>query len=110
MKKFLALLLAAFMLTSLCACSSEKEKVDDDVRGEIISGNYATDEDEEKDETETSSQAEKEPSFSLGAATKNTYKNDFLNLSATLPDNWVFYTDEEILVQITKGVNLNERI
>lgn len=37
------------------------------------------------------------PAFSMGEVSGNTYSNSFLGLSCTLPDHWVFYTEEEIL-------------
>lgn len=40
---------------------------------------------------------EKGPEFSLGKTENSTYKNDFLGISCTLPADWVFYTDEQIL-------------
>ncbi len=33
----------------------------------------------------------------MGDAVSNTYKNDFLGISCTLPSEWVFYTDKQIL-------------
>lgn len=72
MKKFLCILLSVLLTMSLWACSS-----DEDVRGEITT-----------DPTD--------PQFSLGTTANNTYKNDYLGLSCTLPSDWVFYTDEQI--------------
>lgn len=84
MKKVLCLFLAVIILVSLCGCFGNKT---DDVRGEIVSGNGS----------ESIEQNEKEPKFSLGKATNNTYKNEFLGISCTLPAEWVFYTDKQIL-------------
>lgn len=72
MKKVLCILLAALLTMSLCACSSGE-----DIRGDIT-----------PDPTD--------PQFSLGQTANNTYKNDFLGLSCSLPSDWVFYTDEQI--------------
>lgn len=74
MKKSVCLLLAALMLVALFGCGT------DHIRGEIVGG----------DETPS------EPEFSLGTTTGKTYKNDFLGISCTLPDGWVFYTDAQI--------------
>lgn len=74
MKKFLALLLAAVMVLGLCGC------VQEDVRGDIYDG-----------------ETESEPEFSLGKTSNNIYKNDFLGLSCSLPSDWQFYSDEQIL-------------
>lgn len=76
MKKLLCLFMAIIMLTGLCGCLDNQ-----DVRGEINSGG----------------QEEEESKFSLGQTADNTYKNDYLGISCTLPSDWVFYTDEEIL-------------
>ncbi|MBR4949210.1 MAG: hypothetical protein IKZ25_00380 [Clostridia bacterium] len=81
MKKFLCLFLAVVLLASLCGCFGGNGT--DDVRGDISS--------------ESSIQNENEPEFSLGKTTSNTYNNDFLGISCTLPTDWVFYTDEQIL-------------
>lgn len=69
------------MIISLCGCFGDTANTD--VRGDIIPGN--------------TTQASNEPEFSLGTSVNNTYNNDFLGLSCTLPSQWVFYTDEEIL-------------
>ena len=37
------------------------------------------------------------PAFSLGKAEGNTYKNEFLELSCSIPSGWRFYSDQEIL-------------
>lgn len=83
MKKFLCILLAVLMVLSLGGCFGDP--ADADVRGDIT-GN-----------TTNPSQTQNEPEFSLGKAANNTYTNDFLGISCTLSDQWVFYTDEEIL-------------
>ena len=81
MKKILCLFLAITILVGLCGCFGNNDI--DDVRGDINSANQ--------------SQNESEPGFSIGKATNNTYKNDFLGISCTLPAEWVFYTDKQIL-------------
>lgn len=93
MKKFVCLLLAVLMLAALFGCGTDR------VRGEIVGG----------DETPS------EPEFSLGKTTGKTYKNDFLGISCTLPDEWVFYTDAQIreLNNITEdylGEDIAERL
>lgn len=87
MKKIFYLLLIALMITSLCSCFDNKNE--NDIRGEIISGDTL------KNETENIT--ENEPEFSIGEVTSNTYSNKFLGLSCTLPSEWVFYTDEQML-------------
>ena len=81
MKKAACLFLAVIMLTGLCGCLAENGT--DDVRGNVVSGN--------------NSQNAQEPELSLGKTENNTYNNEFLGLSCTLPSDWVFYTDEQIL-------------
>ena len=76
MKKCLCVFLSILMLVTLCACDTEN------VRGEIVGGDQ--------------NQNQSEPEFSLGKATGNTYKNDFLGISCTLTDGWAFFTDEQI--------------
>lgn len=85
MKKVLCLFLAVITLVSLCGCFGDNKT--DDVRGNITSGN----------DSQTNSQNTSEPEFSLGKTTNNRYNNDFLGISCTLPSEWVFYTDEQIL-------------
>lgn len=81
MKRVLCLFLVVIMFVSLCGCFGGNGI--DDALGDIISGN--------------NSQNEGEPEFSLGKTTSNTYNNGFLGISCTLPAEWVFYTDEQIL-------------
>ncbi len=85
MKKILSLVLAIIMLVGLCSCLGDNEN--DNVRGDIVT----------QTSSESESQPESEPQLSLGKTANNTYNNEFLGLSCTLPDEWTFYTDEEIL-------------
>lgn len=71
MKKLLCLILVMILVaTAFSGCKATE------VRGEISSG----------EETE----------FGIGKAEGNTYKNDFLGLSCTLPEEWSFYSDAQI--------------
>lgn len=81
MKKLLALVLAFVMVCSLCGCFGGDNN--DDVRGDINSGGQ--------------NEEQNEPEFSLGKAENNTYNNEFLGISCTLPSEFVFYTDKQIL-------------
>lgn len=81
MKKAACLFLAVIMLAGLFGCHGDNGT--DDVRGNIVSGN--------------NSQNTEKPELSLGKTENNTYSNTFLGLSCTLPSEWVFYTDEQIL-------------
>lgn len=85
MKKILSLVLAIIMLVGLCSCLSDNEN--DNVRGDIVT----------QTSSESESQPESEPQLSLGKTANNTYNNEFLGLSCTLPSEWTFYTDEQIL-------------
>lgn len=69
------------MLISLSGCFGGNGP--DDVRGDISN--------------ESTGPNESEPEFSLGKTANNTYNNKFLGLSCTLPAEWVFFTDEQIL-------------
>ena len=80
MKKLLALLLVGIMLCGLCGCLG-----DENVRGEVNAPDKTESENTESEE------------FSLGETLNNSYKNKFLGLSCTLPEEWVFYTDKQIL-------------
>ena len=68
--------MAAVMLFSMAACDFP---ITEDVRGSVSN--------DQNDETKVS----------LGETKDNCYRNDFLGLSCTLPSEWVFYTEEEIL-------------
>lgn len=91
MKKILCALLAILMLASLCACGSNDDT--SNIRGEIIDGNTvpAATNPVETDPPET------ESTFSFGKTTGNTYQNEFLGISCTLPEDWAFYSDQQIL-------------
>ncbi len=104
MKKWLCMLLAVAMLVSLCGCVGGDDG--EDVRGDIIQGGETG--------TTTTVPSEEEE-FSLGSATGSVYKSDFLGLTFTAPEGWVFSTDEEIreLNQITEeyyGEELAEQL
>ncbi len=82
MKKLSALLLVLLLCLSLTACIAK------DVRGDV-SGNHTDDSTPVLSEEETTK-------FSMGETTNNSYKNEFANIGCNLPNNWVFYTDEQI--------------
>lgn len=82
MKKLLALVMTLIMICSLCGCFGGS--IVDDVRGEINNG-------------DTQQNASAQPEFSLGETADNTYTNEFLGISCTLPSDWIFYTDAQIL-------------
>ncbi len=81
MKKLLALVLALVMVCGLCGCFGGDNN--NDVRGDINSGGQ--------------NEEQSEPEFSLGKSENNTYNNEFLGLSCTLPSEFVFFTDKQIL-------------
>ena len=85
MKKVLCLILAVTMLISLSGCFGDNEP--EDVRGDIVT--------QTPDQSADITQGEAE--FSLGKTANNTYNNDFLGISCTLPSEWEFYTDKQIL-------------
>lgn len=83
MKKVFCIILSMLMLLSLFGCTGNTDP--EDIRGEV-SGT-------------TEGKQEEKPEFSLGDTTGSTYTNDFLGISCTLPEGWVFYTDEQIKEQ-----------
>lgn len=91
MKKILCLILSAIMLLTLCACFAGCSQ--DDVRGEISDNNAG----QEQNQTQGTAPKDTEPELSMGKTTGGTYKSDFLGISCTIPEGWVFYTDEQIL-------------
>lgn len=68
MRKFLTLLLAVLMVASLAACGNEPAAND----------------------------APKSTDFTRGVWTDNCYTNEFLNLKLTMPEGWVYASDEEL--------------
>ncbi|MBE6810150.1 MAG: hypothetical protein E7521_03720 [Ruminococcaceae bacterium] len=88
MKKLLCLVMAIVMLFSVCGCLGRYDNVDD-IRGEITS--------ETENSTLSQESEDSQPEFSLGKTSNNVYTNEFLGLSCTLPSEWNFYSDEQIL-------------
>lgn len=88
MKKLLCLVMAIAMLFSVCGCLDGNYDVED-IRGEITS--------EVENPTQSQDSEESQPGFSLGKTSNNVYTNEFLGLSCTLPSEWKFYSDEQIL-------------
>lgn len=91
MKRILCFILSVFLLLSFAGCAGGNEN--DDVRGEIISGNDTAD----TQPSASTAPQETEPEFSMGKSENGVYKNDFLGLTCTVPAGWEFYTDEQIL-------------
>ena len=83
MKKVFCIILSMLMLLSLFGCTGNTDP--EDIRGEVSGTTEGT--------------QEEKPEFSLGDTTGSTYTNDFLGISCTLPEGWVFYTDEQIKEQ-----------
>ena len=54
---------------------------------------------EQTAQQEPSGQADGETAALLGAVDGNVYTNDFFGVTCTLPDDWRFYSDEEVLAQ-----------
>ena len=102
MKKILCVFLSVVMILGMClalvGCGPEDIRGDittkptENIRGEVSGDNNKPDE-----TTAPTQPKETEPDFSMGKSTGNTYKNDFLGISCTLPADWVFYTDEQIM-------------
>ncbi|MGM9669404.1 MAG: hypothetical protein ACI3VZ_06575 [Faecousia sp.] len=73
MRKLLAMILVLAMILCVTACADK-----DDLRGQVSNNPTETD-------------------FSLGSTSGGTYENKFIGIGCTLDENWVYYTDEEIL-------------
>ncbi len=90
MKKILCLLLVCVLLLGLCGCSllnpfdkgAPSDPVPETQNPPENSGTPA-----QKDESKDL----------LGAVTNGVYENDYLGVRFTLPKDWVFYTEEQIL-------------
>lgn len=74
MKKLLALTLALLMVFSLVACGG---------------GDKAG----KKDDTPSGDKS----SFAFGKVSGTTYENEFIGVGCTLPSDWLFYSEEEII-------------
>lgn len=62
--------------------------------------------DESSDDTDSSSDNEILSDFVMGTVEDNVYTSSFGNLTFTAPDNYVFYSDEEILDLVDLGAKL----
>ncbi len=91
MKKLLAIILVICLAFTLTACGSLNSD-DDDIRGEQIgnnnASNYSTDS-ASNDETENKD-------FEMGKTNGLVYENKFIGIGCKLNSDWTFYTDEEI--------------
>lgn len=117
MKKLLTLLLCGIAMTAMVACSDaeaevpsedevrgtqttneDKETVDEEVTDEESTGAEVTDE-ETTDATDAEVVEEEETGadFELGTTDGLVYENAFIGLGCTLPSEWTFYSDEEIM-------------
>ena len=108
MKKFITILLAGSMLLSMCGCD-KKVDLENEVQPNTEITEIVVDSDEDATEdpmiTEDVTEAEEKESddsqtkkeFALGTVSGEQYQNDFIGLSFTLPENWGFYTTEEIM-------------
>lgn len=124
MKKLLTMMLCTLIILSLAACS--KAPTEDEVRGEQITKEATEDKEvvneENADET-TSDEITKEDAvadeetvdeenveadkveneeeagddFSLGSTDGLVYESAFIGLGCTLPGDWTFYSDAEIM-------------
>lgn len=81
MKKFIAILLMLTLVVSFTACGN-------DIPDGSVNGTLKTDE-------TTGTQNEDIP-LSMGHAEGNVYESKFIGIGFDLPENWTFYTEEEI--------------
>lgn len=94
MKKILALVLIVAMVCSLSGCGLVGRILDKYINEPQSDLNYEINELVEA--TEVAETQAEEKTFSLGTITGTTYESDFLSIGCALPDNWIFYSDEEI--------------
>lgn len=115
MKKLIALFLALCLLCSLAGCSKQsvRRRDEDDSSGSTarpgppratIVPEPEEDEPEEDepgdtDDTDGANDAGQPVDF-LGSWNGNVYSNEFLGLSYTMPESWVYASDEELLGMI----------
>ena len=111
MKKLTALFLALALLCSLAGCGKQQSgrPLEDDspsseVRPEPPRAPGVSDEEEPEDEPEDAANAEQTIDF-LGSWNGNVYSNEFLGLCYTLPDSWVYASDEELLEMVDIAVS-----
>ncbi len=119
MKKILTLLLCGIAMTAMVACSDaeaevpsedevrgtqttneDKETTDEETTDEETTGAETTDEEvtgEETTDTEVVEDEETTDAFELGTTDGLVYENAFIGLGCTLPSEWTFYSDEEIM-------------
>ncbi|MBR3227621.1 MAG: hypothetical protein IKF68_03655 [Erysipelotrichaceae bacterium] len=86
MKKIITVLLGLCLLLSLSACAGKNE---DTPSPEETPAAETEENTETEDETATTE-------LGRGTCNGNVYENESLNLRFELPENWVFYTEEEI--------------
>ena len=88
--KFVKSLVISVMALALVGCAKTDVEVDNiPERNDSIESNIDT-----SSNLESSSDTIAE--FSLGTWNGSTYTNDFLDLSYTLPENWIKYNDKQI--------------
>ncbi len=122
MKKLLTTLLCGLAMMTMVACGNADEPSEDEVRGKQTTKEEAEDKDtvdEDADEDAKDEEAkdaevaddetageevaedadteESDDEFSLGKTDGLVYENAFIGLGCTLPSDWSFYTDEEIM-------------
>lgn len=86
LKKVVALLMAICMIFGVTACGTSNE----DVRGEIKN------EGETSDNENEGADDEEKIVLSQGVSSGTTYESQFMNIGWTLPEDWVFMTEEEM--------------
>lgn len=109
MKKKLALLLTVSLVFALTACSSDTNHSDNDVSSTETPASVNK---EDASATAEPSSANTDDSFvqikklTRGTIDGNVYTNDYMGFSINKPDNWVFYSDEEIATLLSFSLEL----
>lgn len=84
MKSVTVPVVALLLSFALCACAEPAEP-----RGEVIVNTTQS-------APETTQATEEPAGLSIGETAGQTYQNAFIGIGCTLPEEWTFYTDEQI--------------
>ena len=106
MKKLLAIILSALILSTSVACSSDKEN-----DAPVNEAPDAAIEDVVDDETDPEPETEEVPEVEEGVLSRgiidgNTYTSSFTGIEITIPDTWSFANDEEIAALTGAGMEV----
>ena len=87
MKRVLAMIMAAVMMLSLCACGAKTEA---EIRGQVTAAG------ESAAEAESAGEAAAEAEAELGTVNGGRYESSFLGIGCELDENWSYYSQEDM--------------